>query len=51
MLRLDSPEGPLVTLLHIVKELLGHESIQTTQIYLHTSSKRFKDLYNTLAGL
>ena len=39
------------TPLHVVKDLLGHESIQTTQIYLHTSSKRFQDLYDPLAGL
>ena len=39
------------TSLHIVKDLLGHESIQTTQIYLHTSSKRLGDLYDPLAGL
>ena len=39
------------TPLHVVKELLGHESIMTTQIYLHTSSKRFGDLYDPLAGL
>ena len=39
------------TPLHVVKDLLGHESIQTTQVYLHTSSKRFQDLYDTLAGL
>ena len=39
------------TPLHVVKELLGHESIVTTQIYLHTSSKRFGDLYDPLAGL
>ena len=39
------------TPLHTVKELLGHESIQTTQIYLHTSSKKFADLHDPLAGL
>ncbi len=39
------------TPLHVVKDLLGHESIQTTQVYLHTSSQRFKGLYDPLAGL
>ncbi len=39
------------TLLHVVKDLLGHASIQTTQIYLHTSSNRFAGLYDPLAAL
>lgn len=39
------------TPLHVVKDLLGHESIQTTQIYLHTSSERFQQVYDPLAGL
>ncbi len=37
--------------LDVVKEPFGHESISRTQSYLHTSSKRFKDLYDPLAGL
>lgn len=39
------------TPLHVVKELLGHESIQTTQIYLHVSSQRFEGLHDPLADL
>lgn len=39
------------TPLHVVKDLLGHENIQTTQIYLHTSSNRFVDVYDPLKGL
>lgn len=30
-----------------VKELLGHESLSTTQIYTHVELDRMKDLYNT----
>jgi site-specific recombinase XerD len=32
------------TPLHAVKELPGHERIQTTQIYLHVSSQHFGGL-------
>ncbi len=39
------------TPLHVVKDLLGHENIQTTQIYLHTSSERFRNLHDPLADL
>ncbi len=39
------------TPLHVVKELLGHESIQTTQIYLHTSSERLEVVYDPLRDL
>ena len=39
------------TPLHVVKDLLGHKSIRTTQIYLHTSSERFKQVYDPLSGL
>jgi len=39
------------TPLHVVKDLLGHENIQTTQIYLHTSSNRFTNVYDPLKGL
>ncbi|MFK8058199.1 MAG: tyrosine-type recombinase/integrase [Saprospiraceae bacterium] len=39
------------TPLHTVKELLGHSSIQTTQVYLHTSSKKFTGLHDPLADL
>jgi len=39
------------TPIHVVKDLLGHQNIQTTQIYLHTSSQRFKQVYDPLAGL
>lgn len=33
--------------LYSIKELLGHESISTTQIYLHLSTKKLKNDYNT----
>ncbi|MGB3545867.1 MAG: tyrosine-type recombinase/integrase, partial [Saprospiraceae bacterium] len=39
------------TPLQVVKDLLGHENIQTTKIYLHTSSERFRDLHDPLADL
>ena len=39
------------TALHVVKDLLGHESILTTQIYLHTSSRAGEGLYDPLGEL
>ena len=37
--------------LHVVKDLLGHASILTTQIYLHTSSRAGEGLYDPLGDL
>ena len=31
--------------LNSVKELLGHESVATTQVYTHTSLERIKEVY------
>ncbi len=39
------------TPLHVVEDLLGHGSIKTTQIYLHTSSKSFEGLHDPLKEL
>ena len=37
--------------LHVIKDLLGHASILTTQIYLHTSSRAGEGLYDPLGDL
>ncbi len=39
------------TALHVVQDLLGHGSIETTRVYLHTSKKQLAELYDPLGGL
>jgi integrase/recombinase XerD len=37
--------------LYVVKDLLGHQSLETTQVYLHISDKMRKDIKSPLDGL
>ena len=39
------------TALHVLQDALGHGSIETTQIYLHTSRQQLRDLYDPLGAL
>lgn len=39
------------TSLHVLQDLLGHGSIETTRVYLHTSRKQLRDLYDPLQAL
>lgn len=39
------------TPLHVVKELLGHEHINTTQVYLHVAQNRWDGVYDPLKDL
>jgi site-specific recombinase XerD len=37
--------------LHLVQKLLGHSSIKTTSIHLHTSNQSNEELYNPLNNM
>jgi integrase/recombinase XerD len=37
--------------LHVVKQLLGHEDIKTTEIYLHISNKYMTEIRSPLEGM
>ncbi len=36
--------------LRSVQEMLGHESIRTTQVYTHVTNKHLKDIHKTFHG-